>query len=202
MSTNNNRTNVFYSYIIKTYLFHIIIVNTIASMVVTTFIGFEGVTEDGQTIPLSGAMRTLLLLNSFTIILALLFIFIFIKKKTDHIELLEEKVRFLKKHKAELKGKFYIVLVMLTIPALIISGNSLLDSNEVKNNPCGVYSKESKESQKTGTTYILNVRCDNKNEYAIKVDYNTWNKEKEGSKVIISTTSGGLGLERIKKISY
>ena len=114
----------------------------------------------------------------------------------------EEKVIFLEENKKNIKNKLYLILFIMLIPTTIIVLNIVLDSEESKNIACGVYEKELIQNKKSGPSYLIKVKCTNKSEYDLRVNTETWNKEKQGDTIIITTTKGGLGLERIKKISY
>ena len=202
MDKTTPKNNIFYSYVIRNYLFLVLIINMASSITTSVFIGLESMSQDGNTIPLALWMRNLLLFNSLSIVGLLVFLFIFLKKKTDHIEKNEEKVIFLEANKRTLKNKFYILLFVMLMPTIVIVLNTVLDSEETQNIACGVYEKELLQNKKSSPSYLIKVKCTNKSEYDLRVNTETWNKEKQGDTIIINTTKGGLGLERIKKISY
>jgi hypothetical protein len=202
MNKINNKANIFHKYLLKKYLLVIFIVNTISSIGMSIFVGLESVNQDGNTMPLPFWLRNMLFLNSLSILAVVVFLFIFIKRKTEQIEKPEEKIVFFEKNKNSFENRFYISLFILMIPFLIVSGNTMLDSDETTNISCNVTSKEITETKKGGKTYIINAKCNDKSEYNLNVDAETWNKKKESSIITINTTKGGLGFQRIKKITY
>ncbi|MEK7434415.1 MAG: hypothetical protein AABZ74_14890 [Cyanobacteriota bacterium] len=202
MNKINNKANVFHKYLLKKYLLVIFIVNTISSIGMSIFVGLESVTQDGNTMPLPFWLRNMLLLNSLSILVVVIFLFIFIKRKTEHISTPEEKIVFFEKNKDSFENRFYISLFILMIPFLIVSGNTMLDSDETTNISCNINSKEITETKKGGKTYIINAKCNDKSEYDLRVTGDTWNRKKEASSIILTTTKGGLGFQRIKKITY
>lgn len=202
MNKINNQVNVFHKYLLKKYILAIFIVNTVSSLGMSIFTGLESIHQDGNTMPIPFWLRNMLLLNSLSIISVVIFLFIFIKRKTEHISSPEEKIVFFKKNKDSFETPFYISLFILMIPFLIVSTNTMLDSDETTNISCNVISKEVTETKKSGNTYIINATCNDKSEYNLRVDADTWNKKKEGSIIILSATKGGLGFQRIKKITY
>lgn len=202
MNKINNQVNVFHKYLLKKYILAIFIVNTVSSIGLSIFVGLESVHQDGNTMPIPFWLRNMLLLNSLSIISVVIFLFIFIKRKTEQIKKPEEKILFFEKNKDSFETPFYISLFILMIPFLVVSGNTMLDSDETTNISCNVNSKEITETKKGGKTYIINAKCNDKREYDLRVDSDIWNRKKEGSVIILSATKGGLGFQRIKKITY
>ncbi|MBC7475129.1 MAG: hypothetical protein H7263_12615 [Candidatus Sericytochromatia bacterium] len=195
-----NKINKLNSYIIRKYILLLGIVGILASIIMNTFVLLDSFSEDGQRLPFSSGMRYLLSLNSLFIIIALISIIIFFKKKTQNINDIEDKIAFFENNKVSIRKKFNFLLIITLLPSLFIAGNNIFDTSEIRNIPCKISFKDFTENKKSSLTYYLKFKCKDRNEYKLFSDKDIWLKTKLGDKLIMQTKSGAFGLERIRKI--